>query len=60
MGRKTKPKSRCCVSAVRCENCPLRMLEEGTLPRGYTVRHHKLVKVSRSRRARSAQSARAA
>ena len=41
-----KPKSKCCVSQDRCRRCPLRMLKEGTLPDGYTVKKRKLVKVS--------------
>jgi hypothetical protein len=41
-----KPKSKCCVSKDRCGRCPIRMLKEGTLPDGYTVRRRKLVKVS--------------
>lgn len=40
-----KPKSKCCVSKDRCKRCPLRMLKEGTLPAGYTVKKRKLVKV---------------
>lgn len=39
------PKSKCCVSKDRCKRCPIRMLQEGTLPDGYTVRKRKLVKV---------------
>ncbi|MFC4783733.1 hypothetical protein ACT8ZV_04625 [Nocardioides sp. MAHUQ-72] len=39
------PKSKCCVSKDRCKRCPLRMLKEGTLPEGYTVKKRKLVKV---------------
>ncbi|MFN8075633.1 MAG: hypothetical protein U0Q15_09455 [Kineosporiaceae bacterium] len=39
-----KPKKKCCESKPRCTRCPLRMLAEGTLPEGYTVRHRKLVK----------------
>jgi len=46
-----KPKSSCCVSRPRCKRCPLRMLAEGTLPDGYTVRHRKLVRVKRAKRA---------
>lgn len=38
-----KPKQKCCVSQPRCKRCPLRMLAEGTLPAGYSVRHRKLV-----------------
>jgi hypothetical protein len=45
MGKKVKPKSKCCVSKSRCQRCPLRMLKEGTLPEGYTVKKRKLVKV---------------
>lgn len=40
------PKKKCCVSATKCTRCPLRMLKEGTLPPGYTVKKRKLVKVS--------------
>lgn len=40
------PKKKCCVSTKRCNRCPLRMLKEGTLPVGYTVRKRRLVKVS--------------
>jgi hypothetical protein len=39
------PKKKCCVSTTKCGRCPLRMLKEGTLPPGYTVRKRKLVKV---------------
>jgi hypothetical protein len=39
-----KPKKKCCVSRPRCKRCPLRMLAEGTLPVGYTVKMRKLVK----------------
>jgi hypothetical protein len=38
------PKSKCCVSKQRCKRCPIRMLAEGTLPDGYTVKKRKLVK----------------
>ena len=40
-----KPKSKCCVSKSRCKRCPIRMLKEGTLPDGYTVRKRKLVRL---------------
>jgi hypothetical protein len=40
------PKKKCCVSSTKCNRCPLRMLKEGTLPSGYTVKKRKLVKVS--------------
>ena len=39
------PKKKCCESQVRCNRCPLRMLKEGTLPEGYTVKKRKLVTV---------------
>jgi len=42
-----KPKSKCCVSKSRCTRCPIRMLKEGTLPEGYTVRKRKLIKVDK-------------
>jgi hypothetical protein len=40
------PKKKCCVSTTKCNRCPLRMLKEGTLPSGYTVKKRKLVKVT--------------
>ena len=40
------PKKKCCVSRTRCNRCPLRMLKEGTLPDGYTVKKRKLVKAA--------------
>jgi hypothetical protein len=43
---KKGPKGKCCVSKDRCNRCPIRMLKEGTLPEGYTVKKRKLVKVS--------------
>jgi hypothetical protein len=44
--KKTKPpKLECCVSKSKCGRCPLRMLKEGTLPSGYTVKKRKLVRV---------------
>lgn len=39
------PKRECCVSSSKCGRCPLRMLKEGTLPDGYTVKRRKLVRV---------------
>jgi hypothetical protein len=39
------PKVKCCVSKKRCDRCPIRMLKEGTLPDGYTVKRRKLVRV---------------
>jgi hypothetical protein len=41
------PKSKCCVSKQRCKRCPIRMLAEGTLPDGYTVKKRKLVKAKK-------------
>ena len=46
VGKKTKlPKTECCVSRSKCGRCPLRMLKEGSLPEGYTVKKRKLVRV---------------
>jgi len=46
VGKKAKlPKTECCVSKTRCDRCPIRMLKEGTLPAGYTVKKRKLVRV---------------
>lgn len=42
---RAKPKKECCVSKPKCGRCPLRMLAEGTLPDGYTVKRRKLIKV---------------
>jgi hypothetical protein len=39
------PKMECCESRKRCARCPLRMLKEGTLPPGYTVKRRKLVRL---------------
>ena len=44
-GSALKPKKKCCVDTPRCKRCPLRMLAEGTLPEGLTVKHRKLVKI---------------
>ena len=45
--KKSMPKSKCCLSSTRCKRCPIRMLKEGTLPAGYTVRKRKLVKLKK-------------
>ena len=37
------PKAKCCVSKSRCKRCPIRMLREGTLPDGLTVKKRQLV-----------------
>ena len=42
------PKKKCCVTKPRCKRCPIRMLNEGTLPDGYTVKKRKLVKVKKN------------
>ncbi|GAB3741383.1 hypothetical protein GCM10028864_05710 [Microlunatus parietis] len=39
------PKLKCCVSKDRCSRCPLRMLKDGTLPDGYTVKHREVVRL---------------
>ena len=39
------PKTKCCASTPKCGRCPLRMLKEGTLPEGYTVKKRKLVRL---------------
>lgn len=48
-GKATKvtkmPRKTCCVSTKKCGRCPLRMLKEGTLPPGYTVKRRRLVRV---------------
>ena len=44
-GKVKQPKSKCCISKDRCKRCPIRMLKEGTLPAGYTVKKRKLIKV---------------
>jgi len=47
---KSLPKSKCCVSKDRCQRCPIRMLKEGTLPTGYTVKKRKLIKVDATKK----------
>ena len=39
------PKLECCESRSKCGRCPLRMLKDGTLPTGYTVKRRKLVRL---------------
>lgn len=39
------PKKKCCDSKPKCRRCPLRMLNEGTLPAGYDVKHRRLVRI---------------
>jgi hypothetical protein len=47
VGKQRKPKSKCCNDRPRCGRCPIRMLKEGTLPEGYTVKRRKLVKTKK-------------
>jgi hypothetical protein len=50
VGKKAKlPKTECCVSKTRCARCPIRMLKDGTLPEGYTVKKRRLVSVDGSK-----------
>ena len=42
-----KPKKKCCTDKPRCKRCPIRMLAEGTLPEGFTVKKRKLVKTDK-------------
>lgn len=50
-----KPKKKCCTSKPKCKRCPLRMLAEGTLPDGYTVKKRKLVKTKKSKKGKPKQ-----
>ncbi|HLK95392.1 MAG TPA: hypothetical protein VK365_06625 [Nocardioidaceae bacterium] len=52
-----KPKKKCCTSKPRCRRCPIRLLSEGALPPGYTVRKRKLVKVAGALEVRAAENA---
>jgi hypothetical protein len=46
MGKKILlPKTKCCVSATRCDRCPIRLMKEGALPSGYGVHKRKLVRL---------------
>jgi len=42
-GKARVPKVKCCVDTPRCKTCPIRMLKDGTLPDGYTVKKRRLV-----------------
>jgi hypothetical protein len=42
---KALPKSKCCVSKSRCKRCPIRMLKDGTLPEGLTVKRRRLMTI---------------
>lgn len=46
------PKKKCCSDKPKCNRCPIRMLQDGTLPTGYTVKKRKLVKVKGSKKGR--------
>ncbi|HQR25827.1 MAG TPA: hypothetical protein PLP61_02205 [Nocardioides sp.] len=50
MSKPKPPKKKCCVSKPRCRRCPIRMLKDGTLPPGYTVRKRKLVRTRKQRK----------
>jgi len=54
-GKKSKarklPKTECCVSKSKCGRCPLRMLKEGTLPDGYTVKKRVVVRAKDGKKA---------
>lgn len=41
------PKKKCCSDKPACKRCPLRMMKDGTLPDGYTVKKRRLVKVEK-------------
>ena len=45
------PKKKCCSDKPACKRCPIRMMKEGTLPEGYTVKKRKLVKVKKPKTA---------
>jgi hypothetical protein len=49
VAKRKLPKTECCESKSRCSRCPLRMLKDGTLPAGYTVKKRKLVSLDGSK-----------
>lgn len=52
MGKSAKlPKRKCCVDKPRCKRCPIRMLQEGRMPDGYTVKKRRLVKTGKAKKA---------
>jgi hypothetical protein len=53
--KRKQPKKKCCVSRPRCKRCPIRMLQAGTLPDGYTVKKRKLVKLKKSKKKKPSQ-----
>ncbi len=44
-GAQRLPKLVCCESRKKCGRCPLRMLKDGTMPPGYSVKKRKLVRL---------------
>ena len=55
--KKLRPKKKCCSDKPKCGRCPLRMLKDGTLPAGYTVKKRKLVKVAKVQKSRLPEAA---
>lgn len=55
-----KPKKKCCSDKPRCKRCPIRLLSEGKLPPGYTVKHRRLVKTDKSVQTKTAKTQKAA
>jgi hypothetical protein len=49
-GKQKLPKTKCCVSKARCGRCPIRMLKEGTLPEGFSVKKRVLVRAEDGRK----------
>jgi hypothetical protein len=48
-----KPKKKCCESQPRCARCPLRLLAEGRMPEGWTVKHRRVVKIDAGKAGKS-------
>jgi hypothetical protein len=51
------PKKKCCTSKPSCKRCPLRMLADGTLPQGFTVKKRRLVKLKKTKQGKGNGSA---
>ncbi|KAA1420826.1 hypothetical protein F0U44_00275 [Nocardioides humilatus] len=45
------PKTECCISKSKCGRCPLRMLKEGTMPDGFTVKKRVVVSTKNGKKA---------
>jgi hypothetical protein len=45
-----KPKKKCCVSKPACKRCPIKLMQQGKLPEGYTVKKRKLVKAKKNKK----------